>query len=74
MPLDLFESLSPHTRVATAVLPFVAAMLVRIFMGRCRFTGMLITVTTVWFAINILLAPYSARMRQDLTDLQYIFR
>ncbi len=74
MPLELFESLSPHARVATAVLPFVVAMILRLVLGRSRLTGMLISLSTVWFAVNVLLAPYSARMRQDIQDLQSIFR
>ncbi len=49
-------------------------MLLRIVLGKNRLTRMLISLGTMWFAINVLAAPYSARMRQDLVDLQYIFR
>ena len=72
--LSLFEDLTPHARVATAVTPFVIAILLRIVLGRNRLTRMLISAGTMWFAINVLLAPYSQRMRQDIQDLQYIFR
>lgn len=72
--LSLLEDLSPHARVATAVAPFVLAALLRIFLGRNRLTGMLLSLGTMWFAINVLAAPYSARMTQDLRNLQYIFR
>jgi len=72
--LSLLEDLSPHARVATAVAPFVAAMILRMALGRNRLTRMLISLGTMWFAINVLMAPYSARMRQDIQDLQYIFR
>ena len=68
-PWDLFENLSPHARVATAVSPFVIAMILRVAVGKNRITRILISVTTVWFAINVLMAPYSARMQQDIVDL-----
>jgi len=72
--LSLLEDLSPHARVATAVTPFVAAMLLRLLLGKNRLTRALISLGTMWFAINVLAAPYSERMRQDIVDLQYIFR
>jgi hypothetical protein len=74
VPFEVLENLSPHARVATAVLPFVVAMVLRLALGRGRLTSWLITGSTVWFAINVLAAPYSARMRQDIYDLQNIFR
>jgi len=70
----LFLSLTPYARVATALIPFVAAILVRILMGKNRVTGVLISIGTVWFMINILLAPYSVRIQQDLLEIRYIFR
>jgi hypothetical protein len=72
--LSLLEDLSPHARVATAVAPFVLAILLRVVLGRNRLTRMLISLGTMWFAINVLMAPYSARMTQDIQDLRYIFR
>lgn len=72
--LSLLEQLSPYARVATAVAPFVAALLLRIVLGKNRLTGLLISFGTMWFAINVLMAPYSPRMTQDLQDLQSIFR
>ncbi len=74
LPIQLLEDLSPHARVATAVAPFVAALVLRVILGKSRVTSLCVTAGTVWFVINVLLAPYSARMRQDLTNLQYIFR
>ncbi len=68
------ESLSPHARVATAVLPFVLAIIVRIVLGKNKLTRTLISLATMWFAINVLMAPYSARMREDIQELQYMFR
>ena len=73
-PLELLDTVSPHVRVATAVLPFVAAMVVRLMFGKSRVTGWLITASTLWFVVNILMAPYSDRMRQDLRDVGSILR
>jgi hypothetical protein len=50
------------------------ALVLRVALGRSRLTGWLVSLGTAWFAINVLLAPYSTRMRQDLQDLQQIFR
>ena len=72
--LRLLDALSPHTRVITAVAPFVIALVMRLALGRNKLTAMLVTMGTMWFAINVLMAPYSARMRQDIMNLQYIFR
>ena len=72
-PLKLLDDLSPHARVATAVLPFVAAIALRLVLGKSRLTGLLVSISTVWFAINILLAPYSAHMRQDIERLETMF-
>jgi hypothetical protein len=71
---DIFEDLSRHAGVATAVLPFVAAMLLRIVLGKNRLTGVLISLTTTWFAINVLMAPLSEGMRRDIFDLRSWFR
>jgi len=46
----------------------------RIILGRGNLTRWLITLSTMWFAINVLMAPYSAGMRQDLVDLQQMLR
>lgn len=67
-PGNLFDDLSPHARVATAVLPFAVAMIMRLFFGRTRAVSWLITLSTVWFAANVLMAPYSAGMRQDIRN------
>jgi hypothetical protein len=73
-PLQLLDTFSPHARVATAVMPFIAAMIIRLMLGKSRVIGWLITLSTVWFAVNILMAPYSARMRQDLRDVGSLLR
>jgi hypothetical protein len=71
---SIFEELSPHARVATAVLPFVAAILLRLILGKSRLTQVLVSVSTTWFAINVLLAPLSQGMRRDILDVRSWFR
>jgi hypothetical protein len=74
VPLNIFEQLSPHARVATAVAPFGVALVLRLCLGRNQLTSILISVATVWFAANVLLAPYSAGMRQDIQNVHSLFR
>ncbi len=71
---DIFEALSPHARVATAVAPFAAAMLLRLLAGKNRLTRALISLSTLWFLVNVLLAPYSTGMQDDLLALPSLFR
>ena len=49
--------------------PFVAAMAFRMLVGANRVTRWLITLSTVWFAANVLMAPYSTGVRQDIRQL-----
>jgi len=70
MPVeDLLDGLSPAARVATAVLPFVLAIMLRLTSGKSKTADWLITLATVWFATNVLMAPYSAGMRQGIRNL-----
>ena len=61
--------LGPVTRVCIAAGPFVSTMLLRLLLGRNRLTGSLIAFTTSWFAMNVLLAPSSEPIRQQLYSL-----
>jgi hypothetical protein len=72
--LRLLEALSPHARVATAILPFVLAIVLRIVLGRNRLTRALISIGTMWFVMNILMVPYSIQMQQDIHELRSRFR
>ena len=74
LPVSIFEDLSPYARVVTAVLPFVVAILLRLFLGKNQVTRVLLSVSTTWFAINVLMAPLSEGMRRDLIDLRSWFR
>ena len=68
------DALSPHARVATAVAPFAGAMLLRVVLGSNRLVQWLIWLCTMWFLVNVLLAPYSQGMSDDLVALRRLFR
>jgi uncharacterized membrane protein len=70
LPASIFYDLSPHARVVTAVLPFALAIFVRLVLGNNQLTRWMISLSVLWFAANILMAPYSAGMRQDIRDLR----
>ena len=75
MPVTgIFENLSPHARVVTALLPFLAAIVLRLLLGKNQVTRVLLSISTTWFAINILMAPLSDGMRRDILDLRSWFR
>lgn len=69
VPGNLVDGLSPHLRVATAVLPFLIVMVARVIWGKSKTMSWLISMSTVWFVINMLAAPYSAGFRQELINL-----
>jgi hypothetical protein len=71
---SVVDALSPHARVATAVAPFVGAMVLRVALGSNRFVQWLIWASTMWFLVNVLLAPYSQGMHRDLAALRGLFR
>jgi hypothetical protein len=71
---SFFENLSPHARVATALLPFVAAILLRLVIGKNGVSRVLLSISTTWFAINVLMAPLSEGMRRDILDVRSWFR
>jgi hypothetical protein len=66
---NLLSELSTYTRVVTAVLPFLLAMIARLLWGKSPIMSWLITLSTVWFVVNVLVAPYSAPMRQEIQSL-----
>ena len=69
-----YSYLTPDERVGAAVAPFVIAMLLRLLLGRTQFTRWTIALSTMWFAINVLLAPYCTGVRQELIELGSRFR
>ena len=74
LSVSVFEDLSPYARVATALLPFVAAIVLRLILGKNQVTRVLLSVSTTWFAINVLMAPLSEGMRRDILDVRSWFR
>ena len=74
LSVSVFEDLSPYARVATAVLPFVAAIVLRLILGKNQVTRVLLSISTTWFAINVLMAPLSEGMRRDIFDVRSWFR
>jgi hypothetical protein len=45
-------------------------MALRAAFGRNRSVSRLITISTPWFLLNVLLAPYSPGMREDLQSIK----
>ncbi len=73
-PGTLIDALTPHARVATALVPFLAALVARLLFGKTRLTRLILSLSTMWFAINVLMAPFSGRLRVELYRLPYLFR
>ena len=69
-PGNIFADLSPHARVVTAVLPFALAIFVRLLVGNNLFSRWLISLSVLWFAANVMMAPYSAGLRQEIRNLR----
>jgi hypothetical protein len=44
-------------------------MVARIVWGKSQIMSWLISLSTVWFVVNVLMAPYSAGLRQELQNL-----
>ena len=65
----IFGSVGPLSRVSIAVGPFIATVLLRLTLGRNRLTSSLITFTTGWFALNVLLSPSFERTRETLYSI-----
>jgi hypothetical protein len=68
-PGDFIDQLSPQTRVAIALVPFLWAIMLRLFLGKNRLTRVALSLATMWFAINVLMAPYSMEMRRQIFNL-----
>ena len=53
------ETVFAHLRLASAVAPVVLAILLRLLVGRNRFTRFLVSAATTWLSVNVLLAPFT---------------
>ena len=69
-PGNIFFGLGPLARVSTAVLPFAVAIFMRFVLGNNQLTRGLLSFAVLWFAANILMAPYSEHVRQDISNLR----
>lgn len=63
---NFLAGLGPVARVGVAAAPFAIAMAIRLVFGRSRVTEILIPIATLWFLVNVLIAPYSLAMQRDL--------
>ena len=73
LPARIFELISPHASVATAVLPVILAMAARIIWGSNKLTKTLLSACTIWFVVNVVVAPYSEGMQSDIMMLRAKF-
>jgi len=74
MPAGFFlDELTPISRVAIALAPFLAALVFRLAFGRGNLTRWLITLATMWFAINVLLAPFASGLVQEMINVRSLF-
>ena len=69
-----FDYLTPENRVGMAVAPVAIALLLRLILGKSEFTRWSLAVGTLWFAINVLMAPYSEGIREGLMDVRSRFQ
>jgi len=75
MPVgSVLEKLSPFVRVGSAVAPIIIAIALRLWYGKTRLTRILLSVTTMWFAANLLMLPYSQSVRQEVSRIRARFR
>jgi len=42
--------------------------------GKNRLTRAILSLSTMWFAINVLMAPFSLGLRREILDFRMIFR
>jgi hypothetical protein len=50
------------------------ALLLRVLLGRTEFTRWIVMLCAMWFAIDVLVTPYSSGIRQELLALEDRFR
>ena len=73
-PGSPFDAISPHAKVAIALIPFLAALVLRLIIGKNGLTRGVLALATMWFAINVLMAPYSLEIRREILSLGTRFR
>ncbi len=70
----LFDFFYPHVRLASALLPIAITITLRFVFGSGKVVNTMVSIATVWFAVNVLAAPYSFQMQQDIESVRRIFR
>ena len=56
------------------MIPFLAALVLRLIIGKNGLTRAVLALATMWFAINVLMAPYSLEIRREILSLGTRFR
>ncbi len=67
---SVLEQAGQYARFYSAIGPFAIASVARLIAGGNRITRGLLSASVVWFTLNVLFAPYSAGMQQDLENLR----
>jgi uncharacterized membrane protein len=49
-------------------------MALRVLLGKSRFTTWFVSLSTMWFSINVLVAPYSPGTQREIESLWALFR
>jgi hypothetical protein len=70
----ILDSLSAHAHLAAALAPFVMALALRLLLGKNRLTTWLVSLSTMWFVINVLLTPYSPAIQREIESSWVHFR
>ena len=68
-PGGFFTDLTPFGRMGTAIAPFLVALGIRVLFGKSRITHALLSLAMTWFAVNVLMAPFSLGLREELLNL-----
>jgi hypothetical protein len=56
--VEQFEHYLPHLQAYSAAIPVIGAILLRVLLGRSKFIEVLLTLTTLWFAVNVMVEPF----------------
>jgi len=54
------------------VLPFALAIFVRLLVGNNLLSRWLISLSVLWFAANVMMAPYSAGLRREIRNMRIL--
>ncbi len=60
--------------MVSAVAPVVITIAMRFIFGSSKLVNTLVSIATVWFTVNVLAAPYSFQMQEDIQSVRQLFR